>query len=93
MERRQAQWTAQKSKEQDRINQQQALVPAKKAPDNTLVVETQKSLIRLGYEPGDIGVAGPALDEAVSSYQKSQGLLETGELSQALLTHMLRNGG
>jgi len=29
----------------------------------------------------------------VRQYQKSKGLLETGDLSQALLAHMLQNGG
>ena len=59
----------------------------------TKCVETQKSLIRLGFEPGDIGVSGPALTNAVKEYQKNKGLLETGELSQALLNHLLQNGG
>ena len=36
---------------------------------------------------------GGAFRGAITEYQKSKGLLKTGELSQALLTHMLRNGG
>ncbi|MDH5216048.1 MAG: peptidoglycan-binding protein [Gammaproteobacteria bacterium] len=58
-----------------------------------MIVETQKSLIRLGYDPGPLGQAGAELTGAVMAYQKSKGLLETGDVSQALLTHMLRNGG
>jgi hypothetical protein len=47
----------------------------------------------MGYSPGKLGQAGPELTSAVLQYQKKKGLLETGELSQALLAHMLRNGG
>jgi hypothetical protein len=31
--------------------------------------------------------------DMAQKYQRDKGLLETSELSQALLTHMLRNGG
>ena len=86
---RQAEWEASQQAEQERIRQQQAEV----APEQTLRIETQKSLIRLGYDPGEIGEAGPALTDAVMQYQSSKQLLETGELSQPLLAHMLRNGG
>ena len=86
---RQAEWEASHQAEQERIRQQ----PAEVAPEQTLRIETQKSLIRLGYDPGEIGEAGPALTDAVMQYQSSKQLLETGELSQPLLTHMLRNGG
>ena len=92
-QKRQAEWQSSQQAEQQRIQQQQAAAAPQKAVNQTLVVETQKSLIRLGYEPGDIGDAGPELTGAVMEYQKSKGLLETGELSQALLAHMLRNGG
>ena len=71
---------------------QEAAAPAL-AAKQTLMIETQKSLIRLGYETGEIGRPGKLLTLAVMKYQQSKGLLETGELSQALLTHMLRNGG
>jgi len=50
-------------------------------------------LIRLGFQPGEIGRSGPELTAAVRQYRRSKGLLETGDLSQALLAHMLRNGG
>lgn len=92
-QRRQAEWARQQEAERARIQQQQAAAAPALAANQTLVVETQKSLIRLGYEPGQLGTAGPQLTQAVMNYQKSKGLLETGELSQALLTHMLRNGG
>jgi uncharacterized protein YcfJ len=92
-ERRRAEWNAQQVAEQARIEQQRAAAAPVPAADQTLIVETQKSLIRMGYDPGALGQAGPQLSRAVLEYQKSKGLLETGELSQALLTHMLRNGG
>ncbi|MDH4047275.1 MAG: peptidoglycan-binding protein [Gammaproteobacteria bacterium] len=91
-ERRRAEWEAQQQAEVERIEQQRAAAPVA-AANETLIVETQKSLIRLGYEPGPLGQAGPELTGAVMLYQKSKGLLETGDVSQALLTHMLRNGG
>jgi hypothetical protein len=90
---RQAEWDAEQQAQQARFQQQQAADAPAKDAQQTLVVETQKSLIRLGFEPGDIGVAGPALTNAVMQYQNSKGLLETGELSQALLNHLLQNGG
>jgi len=90
---RQAEWQASEQAAQERIRQQQAPVAPQRSAAQTLLVETQKSLIRLGYEPGDPGEAGPALTDAVMQYQRSNQLLETGELSQALLTHMSGNGG
>jgi len=93
MARRQSEWASLQQAEQERVRRQQAAAAPVQATDQTLVVETQKSLIRLGYDPGAIGRPGPELTQAVLQYQKSKGLLETGELSQALLSHMLRNGG
>lgn len=91
-QRRKAEWAQQQQAQQARTQQRAAAAPAV-AANQTLIIETQKSLIRLGYEPGALGQAGPQLTQAVIEYQRSKGLLETGELSQALLTHMLRNGG
>jgi uncharacterized protein YcfJ len=91
---RRAEWEAQQTAEQARIEQQMAAAaPPAAATNQTLIVETQKSLIRMGYDPGTLGQAGPELTSAVFKYQRNKGLLETGELSQALLTHLLRNGG
>jgi uncharacterized protein YcfJ len=93
-EQRRAEWEAQQRAEQARIEQRMAAAtPPAAVADQTLIVETQKSLIRMGYDPGRLGQAGPELTAAVLQYQRNKGLLETGELSQALLTHMLRNGG
>ena len=92
-ERRKAEWAAREQAERQQIRQQQAQAAPRELAGQTIVIETQKSLIRLGYDAGELGQAGPALTNAVIGYQRSKGLLETGELSQALLTHMLRNGG
>lgn len=92
-QRRKAEWAAQQKAEAERIRQQQSAAAPRQAASQTLIIETQKSLIRLGYDPGELGKTGPALTNAVIQYQREKGLLETGELSQALMTHMLRNGG
>jgi len=91
--RRAAQWEAEQQAEEARIERARAASAPSLATRQTLVIETQKSLIRMGYDPGNLGEAGPALTEAVTRYQDDKGLLTTGELSQPLLTHMLRNGG
>lgn len=90
---RQAEWEAGQKAEEERIRQQRAEIAPQQSAGQTLRIETQKSLVRLGYDPGEIGEAGPELTNAVMEYQSSKQLLETGELSQALLTHMLQNGG
>ena len=92
-QKRKDEWAAQEQAEQERIQKQQAAAAPAPAANQTLLIETQKALIRLGYEPGTLGQSGPELKRDITQYQKSKGLLETGELSQALLTHMLRNGG
>ena len=76
--------------------------PAQEAPratvvqkqSNTLVLETQKALVRLGFDPGPIeGEYGPSTASAIRQYQAKAGLLSTGQASQELLKHMLQNGG
>lgn len=58
------------------------------------VLEVQKSLMRMGFDPGDItGQMQPATENAIRLYEQKYGLLETGRPSQELLKHMLRNGG
>jgi outer membrane lipoprotein SlyB len=58
------------------------------------VLEVQKSLTRMGFDPGNInGQIQPATENAIRLYQKKHGLLETGKPSQELLKHMLQNGG
>lgn len=58
------------------------------------VLEIQKSLIRMGYDPGDVnGQIQPATENAIRLYEQKHNLLETGRPSQELLKHMLRNGG
>lgn len=68
--------------------------PASAVSDATLVIEIQKSLIRIGFDPGDVnGKAGPKTIEAIKQYQAKQGLLKDGRPSQELLVHMLKHGG
>jgi hypothetical protein len=58
------------------------------------VLEIQKSLIRMDFDPGDInGKMQPATENAIRLYEQKYNLLETGRPSQELLKHMLRNGG
>ncbi len=97
-QRERAEWERQRLMEQRLLHQQrqlQAVAPmAAPAIDRSLVIETQKSLIRLGYTLGGVdGRLGPQTVVAIKSYQKSKGLLETGQPTQSLLMHMLRNGG
>ena len=58
------------------------------------VLEVQKSLMRMGFDPGNIdGKMQPATQNAILLYEKKYGLLETGKPSQELLKHMLQHGG
>lgn len=58
------------------------------------VLEIQKSLMRMDFDPGDInGKMQPATENAIRLYEQKYNLLETGKPSQELLKHMLRNGG
>ena len=62
--------------------------------DFMLIIEIQKSLIRLGYDPGVVdGQLSPSTVNAIKGYQAAKGLLEDGRPSPQLLTHMVRNGG
>jgi len=62
--------------------------------DTGTVMEIQKSLMRLNYDPGNInGQMQPATENAIRLYEQKYKLLETGKPSQELLKHMLRNGG
>jgi peptidoglycan hydrolase-like protein with peptidoglycan-binding domain len=59
-----------------------------------LVIEIQRSLKVLGYQPGPIdGSPGDDTKSAIMAYQRDQGLLETGQPSEALLAHMRQRGG
>jgi hypothetical protein len=52
-------------------------------------VETQEALLALGYEIGDIdGQIGPVSRKAIRSFEKSQGLKQTGQPAEALLARM-----
>ena len=87
-----AEWQRQRQLEQDRLRQERQKSQAQ-SPDAILVSETQRSLIRLGYDPGPVGTMNPQTTAAIKAYQASKGLLETGRPSQELLTHMIKHGG
>jgi putative peptidoglycan binding protein len=54
-----------------------------------LISGIQGTLAGKGYNPGPVdGRMGPATAQAISAYQQSNGLLVTGQPSQALLNHM-----
>lgn len=62
--------------------------------DVDLITEIQRSLVKLDLDPGAIdGVLSEATLSAIQAYQARHGLLETGQPSQELLRHMIRNGG
>jgi hypothetical protein len=54
-----------------------------------VVIETQKSLKALGYNPGVAdGVLGPKTTSAILAYQRRHGLVTDGEPSVKLLEHL-----
>ncbi len=62
--------------------------------NDPLVYDTQAVLTDLGYEPGPVdGSYGPRTSQAITEYQKENGLLVTGTPSEALLAHMNKQGG
>lgn len=62
--------------------------------DSGTILEVQKSLTRIGFDPGNIdGKMQAATENAIRLYQAKHKLLETGKPSQELLKHMLQNGG
>ena len=79
--------------QQQAARQQQKPAQAGSAQMN-LVIELQRSLTVLGYNPGGIdGRMGPATVSAIQAYQQDQSLLTTGQPSEALLAHMRQRGG
>ncbi len=59
-----------------------------------LVLEVQRSLRRLGYNPGPAdGIAGSATGRAILAYQRDNGLPQDNRISTALLNHMRQRGG
>jgi hypothetical protein len=92
--RERAEWERQRRLEQDRLRDQRQRVQSQsQSAEAMLVSETQRSLIRLGYDPGPVGTMNPQTTAAIKAYQNSKGLLETGQPSQELLKHMIKHGG
>lgn len=63
------------------------------ASDVTLITDTQRSLIKMGYDPGELGTLTRQSVAVIKLYQAEHNLLETGRPSQALLAHMRQHGG
>lgn len=90
MEREQA-WRRQQQVQQPPSVQAAAPVPG---TDAALVTEIQRSLTRLGYNPGPIdGRPGGQTVEGIRAYQRDRGLIEDGRPSYELLRHMVQQGG
>lgn len=63
-------------------------------PAYGLVYDVQSSLLRLGYDPGPLdGHMGRRTADAIAAYEHDNGLLVTGQPSEALLNHMIQRGG
>ena len=64
------------------------------ARQSSLVVEVQRSLTNLDYNPGPIdGIQGAGTSAAIRDYQRSNRLLVDGRASPQLLDHMRARGG
>ena len=93
-ERERAEWERQRQLEEDRLRSERQQVQSQsQSTDAMLVSEIQRSLIRLGYDPGPVGTMNPQTTTAIKAYQGSKGLLETGHPTQELLKHMIKHGG
>lgn len=67
--------------------------PQRVVAQRNLVAGIQSELTQKGYDPGGVdGRIGPNTRNAISAYQQANGLLVTGQPSQALLDH-IRNQG
>ncbi len=54
-----------------------------------MTVRVQAALMRFGYFNGDIdGIRGPQTRAAITSYQKAQGLPQTGRMDIDTLTRL-----
>jgi len=85
---------AQEAAKRQEVERQQLLQQQQQQTDTTLVLEIQKSLVRMGFDPGDVnGQLQPMTVSAIKQYETKRGLLETGRPSPELHKHMLRNGG
>ncbi|CTQ77701.1 peptidoglycan-binding domain-containing protein [Roseibium alexandrii] len=77
-------------KRQQRVVRRPAAPVATASP---VVSGIQGALAAKGYNPGPVdGQMGSGTAQAISAYQQANGLLVTGQPSQALLDHM-RSGG
>jgi len=52
-----------------------------------------RSLIKMGYDPGELGTLNRQTVAEITAYQARYDLLETGRPSAQLLQHMRQHGG
>ena len=90
-----ARWEAEKRRPTDGVPSSLATLGGPQPhEDPELIAEIQRSLVKLGYDPGKID--GSLSDTTIASimrYQSTRGLLATGQPSRELLKYMLSNGG
>lgn len=61
----------------------------KKKDSREIILEVQKKLLDLGYNPGPAdGIMGKKTKTALKQYQKDKGLAETGEINEATLASL-----
>jgi len=85
---------AQEAAKRQEAERQQMLQQQQQQTETTLVLEIQKSLVRMGFDPGDVnGQLQTMTVSSIKQYEVKHGLLETGKPSPELHKHMLRNGG
>lgn len=59
----------------------------------TLLQQVQAALARVAIDPGPVdNCQGPLTHQAISTYQRSNGMALTGRTSQTLVSELLGNG-
>jgi uncharacterized protein YcfJ len=92
-DQRLAQWEADRRARElaaiERQEQAARLAAADSGPNLDLLLDTQRALMTLGYDPGPIGIQSAELTTSIVQYQESQGLVPDGRMTQDLVDRML----
>jgi len=92
-DQRLAQWEADRRARElaaiERQEQAERLAAADSGPDLDLLLDTQRALMSLGYDPGPIGIQSAELTTSIVKYQESRGLVPDGRMTQDLVERML----
>lgn len=90
-----AQWEAERRQREleamERREQAERRAAISSEPDLDLLLDTQRALMSLGYDPGPIGMTSPELTTSIVKYQESQGLLPNGSMTPGLLDRMVED--